>query len=75
MFTAMQTTLTLRGTHCASCKALIEEVSRELPGVTACSVDFRTGQTIIEHDATLDWAKFRQAIEQLGQYQVEPPAA
>lgn len=71
----MKTTLTIRGTHCASCQALIEEVGRELPGVTVCRVDYRTGQTVIEHDATIDWAKFRQEIEQLGQYQVEPPPA
>ena len=72
-----QTSLTITGTHCASCQALIEEVAREVPGVTACTVDFHTGRTVVEHAPTLDWSEFRRAVEALGQYRVElpPPAS
>jgi len=35
----MKTVLIIKGTHCASCKALIEDVCRELPGVTGCTVE------------------------------------
>lgn len=69
------TILTVEGTHCESCKVLLEEVIRAAPGVHACTVDFATGKTEIEHDDTLDWDKLKQEVEQLGQYRVELPPA
>jgi len=67
--------VTIRGTHCESCKALIEDVCRDIPGVQSCRVDFATGKTEIEHDETLNWGKLQQEIEALGQYRVELPPA
>ena len=68
----MHTTLTISGTHCPSCKALIEEVSMEQPGVTACTVDSATGKTVIEHDSPLDRAQLQHAISEVGEYTIEP---
>lgn len=67
----MHTTLTIKGTHCASCKALIEEVSREQPGITSCSVDYATGKTVIEHDAPFDRTQLQRAISEVGEYTIE----
>lgn len=67
----MKTTITIKGTHCASCKALIEDVCKETEGVLACEVDFKTGKTIIEHDEKLNWDKLKKEIEGLADYKVE----
>lgn len=66
----MKTTVTIKGTHCESCKALIEDVCKEIPGINSCNVDYKTGKTIIEHDEELDWKKFKKEIESLGEYKV-----
>jgi len=68
------TTLRIQGTHCESCKALIEEVASEIPGVVRCTVNFQTGATTVEHNAPVDWQQFTQAIEALGNYRVPLPA-
>lgn len=67
----MKTTLTIKGTHCNSCKALIEDVCTEIPGIKSCSVDFKTGATEIEHEESMDWQKFKKEIESLAKYKVE----
>ena len=70
------TVLTIQGTHCAACKALLEEVCREVKGVMSCTVDFRTGRTEIIHDGSLAWTALQQAVADLGQpYRVQPPNA
>ena len=66
----MKTTITIKGTHCASCKALIEDTAKEIPGLQSCAVDFKTGHTEIEHDETLDWDVFKKEIEALGEYKI-----
>lgn len=70
----MKKTLTIAGTHCESCKALIEDVAKDVEGVVSCSVDFKTGKTEIEYDDRLDWKKLQQEIESLEQYKVQLPA-
>jgi len=67
----MKTVLTVKGTHCHACKMLIEEVCSEIPGVKSCVVDFKTGKTVIEHDAKLDAKVLKKEIEAVGEYQVE----
>lgn len=67
----MQTTITIQGTHCGSCKALIEEVSLEQPGITACTIDDATGKTVIQHDGPLDLAELQHAISEVGDYIIE----
>lgn len=66
----MKTTLVIQGTHCTSCKALIEDISIETPGIRSCTVDFKTGMTEIEHDENVDWRKFKKEVEGLGEYKV-----
>ena len=65
------TTITIKGTHCASCKALIEDACRDVPGVRACTVDFITGKTVVEHEEDLDWQRLKKEIESLGAYTLE----
>lgn len=67
----MKTTLTIKGTHCNSCKALIEDVCTEIPGIKSCTVDFKTGATEIEHEENVDWQKFKTEVELLGEYKIE----
>ena len=67
----MKTTLIIKGTHCASCKALIEDVCRDIKGILSCDVEVATGKTIIEHDEIIDWNNFKKEIENLGKYTVQ----
>ncbi len=66
----MKTIITVKGTHCNSCKMLIEEVCAEIPGVKFCKVDFKTGKTVLEHEGSLDLKKLKKEIEGLGEYKV-----
>lgn len=66
----MKTNLTIKGTHCESCKALIEDVCKDIPGVVSCNVDFKTGKTKIEHTGRLDMRIVKKEIESLGDYKV-----
>lgn len=66
----MKTKIIIKGTHCNSCKALIEDVCSEIQGAKSCSVVFETGETIIEHDKNFDWQAFKQEVESLGDYKV-----
>lgn len=66
----MKTTITIQGTHCASCKALIEDVCKEIPGIIFCNVDFKTGATAIEHEENANLNLLKNEIEQLGAYKV-----
>ena len=66
----MQTKITIQGTHCNACKALIEDVCKDIKGVTSCDVNFQTGETLVEYDETLDWQEFKKEVEGLGQYKV-----
>lgn len=67
----MKTTFTIKGTHCNSCKALIEDMCSEINGIHSCNVDFSTGKTEIKHDENVDWEKLKREIESVGAYKVE----
>ena len=66
----MKTIVTVKGTHCNACKALIEEVCMEQQGVTSCTVDSKTGKTEITHSRPIDLGKLKKEIESVGQYKV-----
>jgi len=67
----MQTTaINIKGTHCNSCKLLIEDVCKEIKGAESCTVNFETGETAIEHDESFDWQAFKKEVEDLGEYTV-----
>lgn len=71
----IKTTFVTKGTHCAACKSLIEEVARENPCVFSCEVNFETGKTVVKHKDCLDWKALTKEIESLGEYKVELPQA
>jgi copper chaperone CopZ len=64
------TTINIKGTHCNSCKLLIEDVCKE-KGAKSCTVNFETGETKIEHDESFDWQVFKKEVESMGNYKVE----
>lgn len=66
----MKTIVTIQGTHCTSCKTLIEDVCKEISGITSCNVDFKTGSTVIEHEENFDWKIFENELAQLGKYKL-----
>jgi cation transport ATPase len=67
----MKTTITVKGTHCKSCKVLIEDICEDSTGVKSCTVDFKTGKTVIEHEKGADLKKLKKEIEAEGDYKVE----
>ncbi|MEK6863349.1 MAG: heavy metal-associated domain-containing protein [Nanoarchaeota archaeon] len=66
----MKTILLIKGMHCKSCKMLIEDACSEIAGVKSCSVDFKAGKMVVEHDGTLDLKKLKKEIEGLGKYKI-----
>lgn len=62
------TKLKIAGMHCASCKALIEDVCSDVPGVRSCDVDAATEMATVEHDDTLNPAVLIGEIRSLGDY-------
>lgn len=66
----MKTVFQIKGTHCKSCKMLIEDVVSEMPGVQSINVKFETGQTEVEHDEQLGLAELKRVIEAEGDYEV-----
>lgn len=67
----MKTTITIQGTHCKACKALIEDVCSDFKEIASCAVDFATGKTDIEHTDRLNWGDLKKEIESVGNYKVE----
>lgn len=69
----MKTSLTIKGTHCAACKTLIEDIASEIPGISSCTVDHVSGKTVVDHDESIDWSKLKQEVEASGPYTFESP--
>ncbi len=67
----MTTIVVIKGTHCKACKLLIEDICKEMNPTSTCTVDFQTGETIIEHEESFDWRAFKKEIEGLGPYRIE----
>ncbi len=61
----MQTTVSIPGIHCASCAALIKDVSSEFPSIKNISVDVDTKKVTLDHDETFDMQKWSTEIESL----------
>lgn len=64
---------TVQGTHCASCKMLIEMTLQNLPGVTSAALDLQTGQGQVISEEPLAQEDIKKEIEELGNYIVEFP--
>ena len=67
----MKIEFTVKGTHCPSCAALIQDVCSDYPAILSCNVDFTTGRVVLEHTDQLDWNALKKEIEALGDYTVQ----
>lgn len=67
----MQTKIKVTGMHCASCKTLIEDVAKDVAGVQSCTVDPATGEGVVEHNETFDFANFAKDIATLDKYTIQ----
>ena len=67
----MKTVITIKGTHCNACKALIEDVCKDNKNISSCAVDFKTGKTEIEHNDQFNLDQLKKEIEELGNYKIE----
>ncbi len=61
----MKTTIAIEGMHCGSCKTLIEDVAKDVPGVVSCEVDIALGRADIEHTADFHASEFVEEIANL----------
>lgn len=60
--------------HCASCAALIKDVSSEFPEVSVADVDLASKVVTLTHADNFDLAQWKTAIEELGEeYAVHSP--
>jgi copper chaperone CopZ len=62
----MLTTVSIPGIHCASCAALIKDISGEFPSIMHIDVDTDTKKVAIDHDESFDMQKWMIEIEALG---------
>ena len=61
----MQTTVSIPGIHCASCAAVIKDVSADFPQITRADVDIETKKVILEHSDDFDFQRWKTEIESL----------
>jgi copper chaperone CopZ len=67
------TTVSIPGMHCASCAALIKDVSGEFTAIQKIDVNIDTKQVTLDHDADFDMRKWTADIEALDEkYHVQP---
>ena len=66
----MKTIITVKGTHCPSCKVLIEDICTEIAGVKSCTLEFKSGKLVVEHEPGLDLKRIKKEIEKAGEYRV-----
>jgi len=66
----MMTTIKVNSTHCLSRKALIEDICNDGVPVKSCSVDWQTGQVVVDHQDNIDWQGLKSEIEGVGEYNV-----
>lgn len=59
------TKVSIPGIHCASCAALIKDVSGEFPEIKSVSVDTDSKIVTLDHDERLDIEKWSKEIESL----------
>lgn len=62
--------LKIEGLHCASCKALIEDVAGDVSGISRCEVDPVSGMTEVAADTPAAIQELMKEIAALGEYRV-----
>lgn len=69
----MKTVVLIPGIHCASCEALIKDVTGEFPAVTSVTVNLETKKVELEHADDFDLSKWIEEVQLLGEkYLVHP---
>lgn len=66
----MKTILKIEGLHCASCKAVIEDIAGDFPEIKSANVDVAGGTATVEHEEKFDMSRFTKEIDSLGQYKI-----
>ena len=61
----MQTTVSIPGIHCASCAALIKDVSSEFPSIKSVDVNIETKKVTLDYDEDFLMEKWKTEIESL----------
>ena len=69
----MKTTVSIPGIHCASCEALIKDVSGEFPAITSVIVNLETKKVELEHSEDFDLSKWIEEVQLLGEKYVVHP--
>jgi copper chaperone CopZ len=69
----MKTTVVIPGIHCASCEALIKDVSGDFPTIRSVSVNLETKKVELEHSEDFDLSRWIEEVQLLGdKYIVHP---
>jgi copper chaperone CopZ len=69
----MQTTVSIPGMHCASCAALIKDISKDFPAIAKVEVDLERKTVTIDHRDDFDLPGWTAEVESLGEaYKVRP---
>lgn len=67
------TIVSIPGMHCASCAALIKDVSSEFPSIKSINVDIDMKKVTLDHDEGFDMQKWTTEIEALDpKYKIYP---
>lgn len=61
----MQTVVSIPGIHCASCAALIKDVSSEFASIKNVDVDVDTKKVTLDHEEGFDLQQWKKEIESL----------
>ena len=61
----MQTTVSIPGIHCASCAALIKDISSEFASIKSVDVDVDTKKVTLDHEEGFDLQQWKKEIESL----------
>ncbi len=69
----MQTTVFIPGIHCASCAALIKDISNQFSAIKNTEIDVDTKIVTLEHNEDFDLQKWTTEIEALDpKYKIHP---
>lgn len=61
----------VKGMTCNACKKIIEMTASDFSEIKRCEVDFKTGNGIMEYENGFDPDRFRNEVNNLGQYILE----
>jgi|TARA_Y100000310_G_C20686847_1_gene819560 cation transport ATPase len=64
----MRTILKIKGTHCSSCKILIEDICSDYNEINISNMDLKSEELTIEHDNNLNLSKLKEEIKSSGNY-------